>query len=84
MTNKQKETIINTLIITSLARTLEPELYQRNFDDAIFIAKQKLHEKRILFNREDFKLFCQNLISETISIQDLIKNTEIETAENQV
>lgn len=80
---KCTDKIINTLIITSLARTLEPELYRSNFNDAIFIAKQKLKEKRIFFNKEDFKLFCQNLYSETISIQHLIKNVESENTENQ-
>jgi hypothetical protein len=80
---KYNDKIINALIIASLARTFEPELYRSNFNDAIFIAKIKLNEKRIFFNKDDFKFFCQYLISETVSVQHLIKKFETENSENQ-
>ena len=80
---KCTDKIINTLIITSLARTIEPELYRSKFNDAIFIAEKKLNEKRIFFDKDEFKIFCQNLISETVSVQHLIKKFESENAENQ-
>lgn len=80
---KYTDKIINTLIITSLARTIEPELYRSNFNDAIFIAEKNLNEKRIFFKKDEFKIFCQNLISETVSVQHLIKEFEFENTENQ-